>query len=179
MPRGRRSQTTPRLSTSSTVQSGSVPETSVFHKESANVIAMASSGVSPSQCNGIIEANPRKSETKAKAAIVEEPLINHKQDVLQQRSNSPIDLTVSQDASPTSTNVETIETMAEAKTANGSKTETTLNSCDKDYNEDKEFQRASKVNTHSNRLNFFHVNLFMISMGFSNVGNKSSQPAYY
>lgn len=115
------------------------------------MITVANSMVSPSQCNGcIVETNSQKSEKTSTPAIVEEPLHNHKQDVVQQQqSNSPTDLAVSQDESPTSAKIETIESMAEAKSANGSKIETTLNSCDKDYNEEKEFQRASKVATNT------------------------------
>lgn len=151
VPRGRRSQTTPRTSTSTSTsksQCGSVPKTSVFHKENANVIDASNSVISPSQSGEAIEINPQMSEMNSKEATVEEPSIDRQLDVSEQKHNYHIDLPGSLDEHPlTPAKVDSIETMADTdhKNANGSKIETTLNSSDKDYNEDKEFQRASKV----------------------------------
>lgn len=119
------------------------------HKESANVTAESNSTVSSSQSGEIIETNQQIHDAVApKKVISEEPSIDCKEDTVsqqQQQLNCH-----SQDVSPSSpTKVESIDTMAAADhlNANGSKIETTLNSCDKDYNEEKEFQRASKVHT--------------------------------
>lgn len=171
VPRGRRSQTTPRTSTS-TPHSGSVPKAPVLHKESANIIAESNSIISSSQSGETIETNPQIPEVNSKEAIVEEPSIDCKGNVTQQQLNCH---------SQSSPKVDSIEAMADADhiNANGSKIETTLNSCDKDYNEEKEFQRASKVFIRKN-LNF--SNRFIHFYNFFSMqitGNKSSQSAYH
>lgn len=115
--------------------SGSVPKASVIQKESAHTIAGSSSKVSTSQSG---ETNPAIPEVKSKESIVEEQSIDCKEK----------DSRRSQYGSSSSPpKVDSTETMADTDhiNANGSKIETTLNSCDKDYNEEKEFQRASKV----------------------------------
>lgn len=149
VPRGRRSQTTPRTSTSTSTSashSGSVPKTSVLHKEKANVNDVSNSVISPSQSNEVIETNPQMLGVNSEEVIVKEPLVDHKLDVPQQKSNYSTELPVSPDESPlSSAKVDSIGTMADTDHKNGSKIETTSNSSDKDYNEDKEFQRASKV----------------------------------
>lgn len=168
VPRGRRSQTTPRAtaattpSASSASHSASVPKSSVLHKESENVITTPNSMVSPSQSTDIIETNSQKSEMTPKAPTVkEQPLINHKHDVSQQQTNCHTDLTVGQDESLPPTKVEMVDSMAEAdhKNANGSNIEMTVNSCDKDYNEEKEFQRASKVHNSSENYSMLSLKL--------------------
>lgn len=145
VPRGRRSQTAPRTLTSSTPQTGSLPKAPAIHKESANGSAASNSIISSNQSGEIIETNPQIPEVNSKEAIVAEQSLAGKENVsLQQPVNCH-----REDGNPAPpAKVDSIDTMADADhiNANGSKIETTLNSCDKDYNEEKEFQRASKVN---------------------------------
>lgn len=146
VPRGRRSQTTPRTSTSTT-HSDSVPSTKtspVFNKESANAIADSNSIISLSQSGEIVGHNPPITEENSKIAIVGEPTTDCKEGTVPQQQLNCHSQNGSR-ASPIK--VDSNETMADADhiNANGSKIDTTLSSCDKDYNEEKEFQRASKV----------------------------------
>lgn len=132
VPRGRRSQTTPRTSTTTaTTHSDDTPATKV-------------SIVASSQSGEIVEFSPQIAEENSKIAIVEQATTDCKEDTVSQQQ---LDCH-SQNGSPTPlTKVDSNETMTEADhiNANGSKIDTTLSSCDKDYNEEKEFQRASKV----------------------------------
>ena len=101
----------------------------------------ANSMKSSSHSDEIIETKPQLPNSKD--AIVEAPSIGRKEDASQQQLKHH-----SQDEGPTK------DTMADADhiNANGSKIESKLNSCDKDYNEEKEFQRASKVHSTLDKL---------------------------
>lgn len=146
MPRGRRSQTTPRTSTTTTTHSDSVSSVKAapVHNTDANAIAEANSIITLSQSGEIVEINAQITEENPKIATAEKPTTDCKEDTVpQQQLNCH-----SQNGKPASpTKIESNETMADADhiNANGSKIDTTLSSCDKDYNEEKEFQRASKV----------------------------------
>lgn len=143
MPRGRRSQTTPRPLTT-TAHSDTVPSTKASpesNRESTNAIAESNSIISSSQSAEVVKINPRNLEEKSKIASVQESIANCKEDTVpRQQLNRHGSL-------ESHTIVNSIETMADADhiNANGSKIDTNLSPCDKDYNEEKEFQRASKV----------------------------------
>lgn len=158
---------------------GSVPKAAVIQKESANVVADSNSIISSSQSGEIIETNPQIPEVNSKESILEEPSIDCKENVTHQQINCH-----SQDGNQSSpAKVDSIEAMADADhiNANGSKIETTLNSCDKDYNEEKEFQRASKVRRFCTfSFCFYYLFYFKFLCDFyANTGNKSSQSAYH
>lgn len=149
MPRGRRSQTTPRPSTTTTTtaHSDSVSSTKaapVLNSESANATAEANPIIALSQSGEIVEINAQIVEEDSKPAVVQEPTTDSKEDTVPQQL---LNCHSQNGGSASPTKIDSIETMADADhiNANGSKIDTTLSSCDKDYNEEKEFQRASKV----------------------------------
>lgn len=144
MPRGRRSQTTPPTASIA----ASVSKTQVLDKEHANVILATNSSTNESnQSSKTIETNPQDPVKHANEATVPEPPIETTQDSLKPQLDNhtafalPID---NPTASPPA--IDSIANMADSNTkCDGGKIETPLNSSDKDYNEEKEFQRASKV----------------------------------
>lgn len=147
VPRGRRSQTAPRSAPTS--NSGSVPKAQVFDKESANVILDTNSTTTPEQ-NGCDLTDRAEPINTLKESNILEPKLNiassnssKPQQQINQTEKSPLPSTQSVSSPTFDCSSETMDN-ANNKNASG-KIETALKSNDKDYNEEKEFQRASKV----------------------------------
>lgn len=173
VPRGRRSQTTPP--TTQTPISG-VSNTEVSDRESANVISPTDLASSPSQNSDQFELKHHDLVIDAKKVIVHEEIVAEPNS----KPQSPI---ATQEEKPIPQNVNAISTMADTNIkCEGNKIEGALNNSDKDYNEDKEFQRASKVNLIIDIYFFllFSFNSFIIHKNvLFLVGNKSSQSTHY
>lgn len=185
VPRRRRSQTPPRAASS---HSGSVPKTPlVFHKENANananVMAVPNLMVSSIQSGEITEINSKMSEINLiETTTVGQPTTDSKQEAAQQQHlncHTPVFSGGQGESSlsPKKVNL----TDADHKNANGPKIETNLNLSDKDFNEEKEFERASKVclKRFNCTIDFDFNYLHFISMGFPNAGNESPQSTYH
>lgn len=140
VPRGRRSQTTPP--TAQTSNSGAAPKTEVFDNESVNVISSSNLAVSPSQSSGAFELKHPNLEIDTQELIV------HEEVVVEPSRNPPSPIAI-QAEKPQLQNINTISNMADANiniNCEGNKIDGALSTSDKDYNEEKEFQKASKVN---------------------------------
>lgn len=136
MPRGRRSQTTPP--TAAAPNSGNVSKDQTLDKESGTVIALTNSTTSPDHSSETAEKNSqiaKEKENKHKDTTTCEQQFHQQTSLACHEEKSP-----PQNPSPIATMTDTI-----AKNE-CSKIESSLNSSDKDYNEERELQRASKVN---------------------------------
>lgn len=139
VPRGRRSQTTPPIA--ATPNSESVTKVEVLNKENAIVIASPNSTVSPdNQCSETAEVSLKELVIDKKVAN------NHNKPTTEQHSHSQTVQADHEEKPPPQSISFSIAAMTDTNTKNEcSKIESSLNSSDKDYNEEKELQRASKV----------------------------------
>lgn len=142
MPRGRRSQTTPP--TAAAPNSGNVSKDQTLDKESGTVIALTNSTTSPDHSSETAEKNSqiaKEKENKHKDTTTCEQQFHQQTSLACHEEKSP-----PQNPSPIA-NTSPIATMTDTIAKNEcSKIESSLNSSDKDYNEERELQRASKVN---------------------------------
>lgn len=148
VPRGRRSQTTPPTAPATNSNSEPVSKTQVLEKESVNVISLPNSTIEISQNSDFAETNFQEAVIEAKIEPVPEPVDGIKQESPKQPINSQSVVASSWLESPplSPPATETIAIMTDTELHNeGGKIETALNSTNKDYNEEKEFQKASKV----------------------------------
>lgn len=134
------------------------------------MIPVSNSSHESSQSSELAETNSQEPGVievgDAEVAKVQEPVIETKQDSSKHQSNSH-SVSTSQEVKqsppppPPPQATDSIANMAETNVKNeGDKIETPLNSSDKDYNEEKEFQRASKVRCTSNSLHSSSFKLF-------------------
>lgn len=178
VPRGRRSQTTPP--TTAVQNSASTTKDQILNKESVNVISVQNSANESSQSSEIAEINSPKPVIEVEEVKKATPVIDSKQETSKQHTKEE---TLNKEehppplSSPPAT--DSITEMAETNVkSEAAKIETTLNSSDKDYNEEKEFQRASKVIHLKHDHNFYYFLLFISQMksiqNFLSAGNKPS-----
>lgn len=141
VPRGRRSQTTPP--TAAAPNSGNVSKDQTLDKESATVIALTNSTTSPDHSSETTEKNSQETviANKHKDTTTCEQQFHQQTSLACHEEKS-----LPQNPSPIA-NTSPIATMTDTIAKNEcSKIESSLNSSDKDYNEERELQRASKVN---------------------------------
>lgn len=138
VPRGRRSQTTPP--TAAVPSSENSSKVQVLDKESADVIATSNSTISSNQCSEITELNTQES-------VIVKKVTNNQHDTTSEQhiQSKATGKEEPQSIVPIATETMTTDTNTKIEC---SKIENALNSSDKDYNEEKELQRASKVSKH-------------------------------
>lgn len=139
VPRGRRSQTTPPIA--ATLNSETVTKVQVLDKENAIVIASPNSTASPNnQCS-------ETAEVRLKEPVIDKKVANnHNKPTTEQHFHSPTAQADHAEKPPPQSISFPIAAMTDTNAKNEcSKIESSLNSSDKDYNEEKELQRASKV----------------------------------
>lgn len=151
VPRGRRSQTTPP--TPATASNPINVKSKEFEKESVNVISVSNSTNESAECSETVETNPQEpvikiKEKELKLDQVVKPVADAQQENFKHQINSQsiVTSTCLEKSSHLPKNTETITSMDETNVNKDvSKIEMALNSNNKDYNEEKEFQKASKV----------------------------------
>lgn len=142
VPRGRRSQTTPPTATATNSTSEPTSKTQVLE----NVISVSNSTIETSQNGDFAETNFQEATVKAKVDPVPESVDEIKQESPKQQINSQSVVASSWLEKPLLSPPATETNMGDTELHNESgKIETALNSSNKDYNEEKEFQKASKV----------------------------------
>lgn len=110
------------------------------------MIPAAKPAISPSQSDEISATHSQEPLTHSKESKVQETVINKEEDIASNEHLNSQSI-ASQEENPPVQTINSIENMADVNNkSGGSQIETALNSNDKDYNEEKEFQRASKVN---------------------------------
>lgn len=131
VPRGRRSQTTPPTAQTS----GSGTKTDVTDRESTNVNPASSTS-----------QNSDKFELKHHDLVIDtEEVIVHKKKIAEINSKPQSSIAIQEEKSKLH-NINTITNMADTNIkCEGNKFEVLSDTSNKDYNEEKEFQRASKV----------------------------------
>lgn len=145
VPRGRRSQTTP---TTVPPNTDIASKCDISDRESAHVIVPSSTTLSPAQ-------NCDSGEIKR-----EKTMIDTKEEVFHTKhTDEPNTSSAIRREEPPLT-IKTITDMADTNVkCEGSRIDLALNTTDKEYNEEKEFQRASKVNIQIKKIHFVKKHL--------------------
>lgn len=134
VPRGRRSQTTQH--TAQTSNSGAASKTEISERESANVISSSHPPISPSQKSGTFELKSQDLLIDTKELIVHE-------EIADEPNLKPQSIAIQAEIpSEFKHNMDDANIKCEG---NKIDIDDALDTSDKDYNEEKEFQRASKV----------------------------------
>ncbi|XP_055301949.1 uncharacterized protein LOC129568295 isoform X2 [Sitodiplosis mosellana] len=145
IPRGRRNQTLPP--TAQIFNSGVASKTEVFDRETTNVITSSNLASSPNQNSATFELKHRDLVIDTKGLILHDEITAEPNS----KPQSPIAI---QAEKAQLQKINTISNMAETNInikCEGNKIEGALNTSDKDYNEEREFQRASKEINRRNR----------------------------
>lgn len=123
-----------------TSNSGSVPKTLVLDKESVDEISATNVTLSPSQSIDTIELSAETRVTHSKEEHV------HNENPPEDKTNSQESPLVVQEEKPPSQSINSATDMTDTNARiDDTKIEHAQNNSDKDFNEEKEFQRASKV----------------------------------